>query len=277
MPGIEIAGGIMHNHGKRNIIGILIDAVDYDAATEFIIAAAREKRRAAIAALAVHGLMTGVLDREQKFRLNHFDLVVPDGQPVRWAENWLYGTGLPSPVIGRNLVLNVCAQAAAEGLPVYFYGSTPDVLSSLKRSLEKKYPGILIAGTESSRFRPLEPEEKSIIGSTIRDSGASIVFVGLGCPRQEVFAYEFRDLLNLPIVAVGAAFPFLAGKLAEAPQWMQNVGLEWLFRLASEPRRLWRRYILLNPLYILLVILQALGLSNFSSIGQPPTRELLYG
>jgi len=267
----------MHNHGKRNIIGILIDAVDYDAATEFIIAAAREKRRAAIAALAVHGLMTGVLDREQKFRLNHFDLVVPDGQPVRWAENWLYGTGLPAPVIGRNLVLNVCAQAAAEGLPVYFYGSTPDVLSSLKRSLEKKYPGILIAGTESSRFRPLEPEEKSIIGSTIRDSGASIVFVGLGCPRQEVFAYEFRDLLNLPIVAVGAAFPFLAGKLAEAPQWMQNVGLEWLFRLASEPRRLWRRYILLNPLYILLVILQALGLSNFSSIGQPPTRELLYG
>src|ERR1700692_1511033 len=148
----------MHNKGKRNIIGILIDAVDYEAATDFVLRAAREKRRAAISALAVHGLMTGVLDRVQKFRLNHFDLVVPDGQPVRWAVNQLHGTGLLGPVIGRNLTLRVCARAAAEGLPVYFYGSTPDVLSLLKQSLEEKFPGILIAGMESSKFRRLDPE-----------------------------------------------------------------------------------------------------------------------
>jgi len=267
----------MVNKGKRNIIGILIDAVDYEAATDFVLSAAREKRSATISALAVHGLMTGVLDRVQKFRLNHFDLVVPDGQPVRWAVNQLHGTGLLGPVIGRNLTLRVCARAAAEGLPVYFYGSTPDVLSLLKQSLEEKFPGILIAGMQSSKFRRLDPEEKQRIAGAIRDSGASMVFVGLGCPRQEVFAYEFRDILPMPILAVGAAFPFLAGKLPEAPRWMQDAGLEWLFRLVSEPKRLWRRYIFLNPAYMFLVMLQALGFSRFSTIGQEPYDELLHG
>ena len=101
--------------------------------------------------------------------------------------------------------------------------------------------------------------------------------MGLGCPRQEVFAYEFRDTLRVPVLAVGAAFPFLAGKLPEAPVWMQNFGLEWLFRLGAEPKRLWRRYVFLNPAYLLLVSLQALGFLNFSTNGQAPTKELLYG
>lgn len=267
----------MQNKGKRNIIGILINAMDYEAATDFVLRAAREKRSATTTALAVHGLMTGVLDREQKFRLNHFDLVVPDGQPVRWAVNWLHKTGLLAPVIGRNLTLRICARAAAEGLPIYFYGTTPEVLSSLKQSLEEQFPGILIAGMAGSKFRQLQPEEKPKIAAAIRDSGASIVFVGLGCPRQEVFAYEFRDILNMPIVAVGAAFPFLAGTLPEAPQWISDAGLEWLFRLASEPKRLWRRYVLLNPTYMFLVMLQALGFSRFSTRGRAPSHELLHG
>ena len=100
---------------------------------------------------------------------------------------------------------------------------------------------------------------------------------GLGRPKQEVFAYEFRDILPMPILAVGAAFPFLLGKLPEAPRWMQNAGLEWLIRLASEPKRLWRRYVLLNPAYMFLVILQALGFSSFSTSGQAPSDELLPG
>ena len=116
-----------------------------------------------------------------------------------------------------------------------------------------------------------------MVAATIRESGAAIVFVGLGCPRQEVFAYEFRDVLDVPIVAVGAAFPFLSGKLREAPLWMQNAGLEWLFRLVMEPQRLWRRYVLLNPTYLLLVGLQAVGFLSFSTNGRAPTKELLYG
>ena len=124
-----------------------------------------------------------------------------------------------------------------------------------------------------SKFRTLVPKEKTTIATAIRESGASIVFVGLGCPRQEIFAYEFRNLVDLPIIAFGASFPFLANKLPEAPQWMQNAGPEWFFRILSEPRRLWRRYIFLNPTYMLLVTLQMLGFSSFSTRGQAPIDE----
>jgi len=104
-----------------------------------------------------------------------------------------------------------------------------------------------------------------------------MTFVGLGCPRQEAFVYEFRELLPMPLLAVGAAFPFLAGVIPQAPSWMQNVGLEWLFRLGAEPKRLWRRYVLLNPAYLFLIALQALKLSRFPTEGQSPAHELLHG
>jgi N-acetylglucosaminyldiphosphoundecaprenol N-acetyl-beta-D-mannosaminyltransferase len=136
---------------------------------------------------------------------------------------------------------------------------------------------LINAGMQSSTFRRLRPEEKIDQAQEIRASGAAIAFVGLGCPRQEAFAYEFRDHLRMPILAVGAAFPFLAGITPQAPRWMQDAGLEWLFRLQSEPRRLWRRYLLLNPAYLVCVAMQALRISRFSTDGQSPTHELLYG
>jgi N-acetylglucosaminyldiphosphoundecaprenol N-acetyl-beta-D-mannosaminyltransferase len=218
-----------------------------------------------------------VLDRDQKFRLNRFDLLAPDGQPVRWALNLLHGEKLPDRVYGPNLTLRLCARAAAEGIPVYFYGSSGEVLAALRRALESKCPGLRIAGMEASKFRRLSPDEKVELVNRIRLSGAGITFVGLGCPRQEVFAFEFRDLLRMPILSVGAAFPFLAGMVPQAPLWMQDAGLEWLFRLATEPRRLWRRYVYLNPAYIFLVALQALRVSQFQTRGQDPINEVLYG
>lgn len=267
----------MLNSGKKNIIGILIDAVDYEAAVEGIFKASREKRGYAVSALAVHGLMTGVLDPEQKFRLNHFDLLVPDGQPVRWVLNWLHRTKLRDRVYGPMLTLQICSRAAAEAMPVYFYGGTPEVLIRLKESLATKTPGLVIAGMEASKFRTLNSEEKSEVTERIRSSGASLVFVGLGCPRQEIFAYEFCHSLSMPVLAVGAAFPFLAGILPQAPAWMQNAGLEWLFRLASEPKRLWRRYVYLNPAYVFLSAIQGLRILQFSTEGKPPTGEILHG
>ena len=263
--------------GKRSVVGILIDIADYDSAVDFIVRAARARRGAAISALAVHGLMTGVFDRECKFRLNHFDLLVPDGQPVRWVLNWLYRAGLRDRVYGPDMTRKVCERAAREKIPVYFYGSTPEVLASLRYKLGLMFPALIIAGMRPSLFRRLRPEEKTELAEQIRSSGAAIVFVGLGCPRQEAFAYEFRDHLDMPIIAVGAAFPFLAGITPQAPRWMQDAGLEWLFRLQSEPRRLWRRYLLLNPAYLFCVVLQAIGVSRFSTNGDPPTHELLYG
>lgn len=267
----------MLNAGKRNVLGILISVADYEGAVEAILRAARDRVGFAVSALAVHGLMTGVFDREQKFRLNHFDLLTPDGQPVRWVLNWLHHAGLSDRVYGPDLTRKLCARAAQEGCPVYFYGSTNEVLSSLRRNLEVSFPALIIAGMEPSKFRRLRPDEKLQLATRIRNSGAAIAFVGLGCPRQEAFAYEFRDHLQIPTVAVGAAFPFLAGIVPQAPAWMQNAGLEWLFRLVAEPRRLWRRYLFLNPAYVFLVAMQAMGISRFSTDGKSPTTELLYG
>lgn len=267
----------MMQRGKRNVLGVAVSVVDYEGALERIFDAARRRSPLSVTALAVHGLMLAVLDREQRYRLNCFDLVVPDGQPVRWALNWLHGAALADRVYGPNLMLAACERACTEGLPVYLYGSTPEILARLRENLQRRFPGLLFAGVERSLFRKLTPEEKRQVVDRIRGSGASLVFVGLGCPRQEVWAYEFRELLSVPVLAVGAAFPFHAGTLPQAPRWMQQRGLEWVFRLSSEPLRLWRRYVFLNPLYLLLLSLQALGILRFRSEGKPPEHELLIG
>jgi len=255
----------MINAGKHNVLGVLMDAVDYEAAVEFVLKAAYERRGAAVSALAVHGLMNGVLHSEYKYRLDHFDLLVPDGQPVRWALNLLHGAQLRDRVYGPNLMLALCSRAEEVGLGVFLYGSTKEVLCGLRRSLEHRFPSLRIAGMEPSKFRRLSAGETTELIARIRSTGAAIVFVGLGCPRQEIWAYELREALSMPLVAVGAAFPFFAGTVHQAPKWMQDRGLEWLFRLLAEPR-LWRRYLFLNPLYVLLVALQLLRPSQFSSL-----------
>lgn len=270
-------GGRMLNLGKKNVLGILIAAVDYETVISFVFECATQSRGALISALAVHGVMTGVLDPEHKFRLNSFDLLVPDGQPVRWVMNQLYGTDLLDRVYGPELMRKICERAASEGTSIYLYGSTKPVVTSLAESLTRMFPGINIVGREPSAFRTLNPDERAALQERIHSSGASIVFVGLGCPRQEIFAYELRGNLSVPVLTVGAAFPLLAGMSPQAPPWMQRFGLEWLFRLVAEPRRLWRRYLLLNPVYVVLVVLQRLGLRHFSPQGRPPAKEVLVG
>jgi exopolysaccharide biosynthesis WecB/TagA/CpsF family protein len=162
-------------------------------------------------------------------------------------------------------------------LPIYLYGSTEPILQGFQKVLHQRSLGIRIAGAEPSRFRCLLPEEKQELIARIQASGARMLFVGLGCPRQEVFAYEVGRDLKMPVVAVGAAFPFLAGHIAQAPTWMQKRGLEWLFRLLTEPKRLWKRYLYLNPAYLALVTLQMLGRTLSPNDGIRPRREELYG
>ncbi len=236
--------------GKRNVLGVLVDAVDYEAATAQVLSAAREHRPLALTALAVHGVMTGVLDRAHNARLNSFDLVTPDGQPVRWALNLLHSAKLRDRVYGPTLTLKVLEGCAAEGLPVYLYGSTGETLERLTPRLQRMFPALKIAGVEASKFRQVQPGEDEQIAERIKGSGARVVLVGLGCPRQEVFAYAMRPLLDMPLMAVGAAFDYHAGQLRHPPGWMQRAGLEWLWRLGLEPRRLWRRYVVLNPVYL---------------------------
>jgi N-acetylglucosaminyldiphosphoundecaprenol N-acetyl-beta-D-mannosaminyltransferase len=268
----------MPDSGKRNVLGVQVDAIDYEAAVARILAAAEERQGFSVSALAVHGVMTGVLDATHRYRLNRLDLVVPDGQPVRWALNMLHGARLRDRVYGPELMLRVVREAAERGLPIYLYGSRREVLNDLSKALTAGFPGLVIAGTRPSRFRRLDAAEKRAVVEEIRASGAAITFVGLGCPRQEVWAYEYRDALRMPILAVGAAFDFHAGSLPQAPNRLQRAGLEWLFRLVQEPRRLWRRYLLLNPMFVWLILLQSLGLRDFSqSSGHVPEEELSFG
>lgn len=253
----------MRNEGKHSVLGVNINAVDYAYTVQTVITAAERGRPCSLSALAVHGVMTGVLDVAQNRRLNALDLVVPDGQPVRWALRLLYGINLPDRVYGPTLTLKVLEAAAARGLPVFFYGSKPETLDRLAANARSRYPALLIAGTLPSAFRRLSPEEKSRVADEIKRSGAKLVFVGLGCPRQETWAFEYRALLNMPILAVGAAFDFHAGILPQAPPEWQRRGFEWLYRLLQEPKRLWRRYLFLNPLYLWKLFLQRTNLKRF--------------
>lgn len=268
--------GYMIDKGKYNLLGVLVNAIDYEATVERIITAAYQRQSLTLSALAVHGVMTGALNSEHRYRLNHLDLVVPDGQPVRWALNILYKTDLPDRVYGPTLTLKVCERAAKEKLPIYLYGSRAEVLQMLVHKLKQLFPHLIIAGSQPSRFRQITREEQLAIAKTIMESGAAIVFVGLGCPRQEVWAYEHRELLSMPILAVGAAFDFHAGIVPQASPSIQRLGLEWAFRLKQEPRRLWRRYLLLNPLYLLLFIIQLFRLYHFETQGSIPS-SLRYG
>lgn len=264
--------------GRHSVLGVGINAVDYEAAVGKIVAAAREKRPFAVSALAVHGVMTGHMDAEHARRLNGLDLVVPDGQPVRWALKLLHGLSLPDRVYGPNLTLYTAKALAENNLSVYLYGSKQEVLEKFSENLKAKFPGLKIAGMEASKFRRTTQEEQAQIAERIKASGASAVFVGLGCPRQEVWAYEYRDLLNMPILAVGAAFDFHAGTLAQAPKHMQDAGMEWFYRLTKEPQRLWKRYVLLNPLFLWRLGLQAAKLKRFSVRGPDGSeRQELYG
>ncbi len=268
----------MIDRGKHNLLGVNIQAVDCNAAVAKIMTASQLRQPLGVSALAVHGVMTGVLDPTHRHRLNQLELVVPDGQPVRWGLNLLHQTGLKDRVYGPQLMLATCRAAELAGIPIFLFGGSPQLLEALSDNLLRRFPGLKVAGQLASKFRKVSPPEKKEIIDTINRSGAAITFVGLGCPRQEVWAYEFKDHLNMPVLAVGAAFNFHAGHLPQAPALMQRMGLEWLFRLGKEPVRLWKRYLLLNPYYLGLLFCQWTGLLKFDPQNTvTPTSDISYG
>lgn len=267
----------MIDRGKRNVLGVLVDECDYESAVARVVAAAQRREPFGVAAIAVHGVMTGVGDPEYRHRLNALELVTADGQPVRWAVNLLYGSRMRDRVYGPQLMLDVCAAAAVHGLPVYFYGSRAETLDRLVPRLVDQFPGLRVAGAEPSKFGTTTVTGKHEIVDRIRDSGARITFVGLGCPRQEVFAYEYRDALSMPVLAVGAAFDFHAGLLKQAGPTMQRLGLEWVYRIVQEPRRLAGRYARTNPRFLARLGAQRLGVWHPDpSATVAPSAEELY-
>jgi len=264
--------------GQHSVLGIDVNAIDYEAAVNKIISACFEKKSMTVTALAVHGVMTGVLDKTHNYRLNQFDLVCPDGQPVRWALRHLHGCDLKDRVYGPELTLRLCQEAAKQGVGIFLFGTTEEMLTKFSERLSERFDGLKIVGKRASKFRQLTEAERDELVDEINESGAGMCFVGLGCPRQEVFAFEMRDRVQMPLIAVGAAFAFHAGLLEQAPAWMQRNGLEWLYRLTREPKRLWRRYVYLNPAFLTLLALQRLGLyADATDRGTKPTEDVLFG
>lgn len=238
---------------KRTVFGVDLTPTTYDDVVAAVLAAAKARQPLAVTALATHGLMEAAHDEAFRDVVNGIDIVTPDGQPVRWALNRLHGTGLRDRVYGPDLTRRVLAAMEREGLAAFFFGSTEETCHELIRQTLEKHPALRIAGFQADRFREATTEEDAADVETILRSGADVVFCGRGCPRQERWVHAHRATIPLPSLAVGAAFDYIAGNLDRPPAWMQAAGLEWLYRLAQEPGRLWRRYLVTNTQYVLLM------------------------
>jgi N-acetylglucosaminyldiphosphoundecaprenol N-acetyl-beta-D-mannosaminyltransferase len=239
-----------------HVLDLRVDRLDYDQCVDRILAAAQARRFMAVAPANVHVVMEARRDEELARLLADFEMVVADGQPVRWMLNAIKAGDerhLDTRVYGPELMRRVARSAAQERLPVYLYGATESTLAALAAKLRDPLaPEIEIVGVYAPPFGDALWRGAARDAQRIHESGARIVFVGLGCPRQERWIGRYGAATHAPCLAVGAAFELWAGRKLMAPSWMQRTGLEWLYRLGTEPRRTWRRYLLHNPSYALL-------------------------
>jgi N-acetylglucosaminyldiphosphoundecaprenol N-acetyl-beta-D-mannosaminyltransferase len=236
---------------SQEVLGIPLALTDYTRTLDWIDAAVAARQRAFVCVAAVHTVMESQEDPQLREAVLASDFTVPDGQPLVWAMN-LLGHNLSSRVYGPDLMARCCERAALTGARMFLYGGrNQGALVQLALNLRTRYPGINIVGGYVPPFRPLTDEEEDFVLDEINGSKADIVWVGIGVPKQEKWMAAMRDRLDAPVlVGVGAAFDFHAGLIPQAPAWMQSMGLEWAYRLAREPGRLWRRYLHYNPRFV---------------------------
>lgn len=244
---------------RHELFGVRVSATSYDELVGRVIERGLRRQPTIVDFMCVHGLVHAAQNESFRRVINDFDVVATDGQPVRWALNWFHRAKLETRVYGPETMWRTCAAAEKAGVAIYLYGSSPEVIASLPRRLLESFPKLRIVGAESPPFRALTPEEDAEVAERINASGAGIVFVGTGCPRQEEFAWRQRHAIRAVQMCVGAAFDLHAGVKRMAPGWMQRHGLEWLYRLVQEPSRLWKRYLVNNTVFVALSVRQALS------------------
>lgn len=249
------ASGIGRGRAVAQILGIKTDSLSLDVAIERILVWSRIHESRYVTVSNVHVVVTASRDASYGQVINGADMAIPDGAPVAWMLRRL-GFANQSRISGPDLMWELCKKCAIEGLSVFFYGSTEATLTALNNRLLRAFPNLLIEGLESPPFRSLTVNEDTAITDRINASGTGIVFVGLGCPKQERWMAGHRGRVNAVMIGVGAAFDFHAGTVRRAPLWMRDNGLEWLYRLALEPARLWKRYLVTNTLFIILAARQ---------------------
>lgn len=250
-----------------SVLGVPVSIVDMAAAIEVIDGWIAARRHEFVCLRDVHGVMACQDDPELLEIHRRAGMVAPDGVPLVWLGR-LLGHHTIRRVCGPDLMPALCERASARGTRHFFYGGAPGVAESLAERLQARFPGLEVVGTHTPPFRPLSEEEDAAVVRKINESRADIVWVGLSTPKQERWMAGHLGRLEAPVMlGVGAAFDFHAGTVKRAPLWMQRSGLEWLYRLASEPRRLWRRYLVLAPRFVVLVALQLLGFSRYQRGG----------
>lgn len=247
---------------RVNVIGLKLSVCNYDLATKKIVEMVRQNEGGYVCVSTVHMAMEAFDDPVYAKMVNDADLITPDGMPMLWMKK-LQGAKDVSQVRGTNLMVNLFSIAEENSFTVGFYGGSQEVLDELSERLEKDFPKLQVSYIYSPPFRPLTEEEDKEVTKNIANSATDILFIGLGCPKQERWMADHSDRIDSVMIGVGAAFNFYAGKTKESPEWMRKVGLEWLFRLVQEPRRLWKRYIILNPRFVWQAMLQLTGLKKF--------------
>jgi len=250
-------------HERVNILGVRVSALNMAQALSIIDEWIARRQRHYVCVSGVHGLMESQRDEGLRRIHNGAGLVTPDGMPLVWLSR-LHGRGHVERVYGPDLMLALCEHSLSKGYKHFFYGGGEGVPERLAHSLRRRFPGLRVAGGYSPPFRPLSGAEEEQIVEAIDEADPDVVWVGLSTPKQERWMAEHLGRLAAPVlIGVGTAFDFHSGLKKQAPRWMQRSGLEWLFRLATEPRRLGRRYLVNNPLFVLLVLQQAFGLKRY--------------
>jgi N-acetylglucosaminyldiphosphoundecaprenol N-acetyl-beta-D-mannosaminyltransferase len=256
---------VASDHASFQVLGVRVNAVQIADVVAQMEEWIHDRGKChSIAATSMHGIVEAQRDPTFKETLNSTDLVVPDGMPLVWLGRRA-GYHLPRRVYGPDLMLAFCEQTAARGYRHFFYGGEPGVTERLAESLKHRFPVMEVCGTFSPLFRSLNEEEDREIGSMISRAAPDVLWVGLGTPKQERWMFEHARRIKVPVmVSVGAAFDLLSGRRKQAPRWLRDRGLEWLFRLVQEPRRLWRRYLLCGPQFLAYLALDSSFRSNFS-------------
>lgn len=255
---------------SKPILGVQISTTSYTDACDRIQHWAKNSTSCYVVAANVHVIMSAYWDRAYLKVLDRAALITPDGMPLVWGLR-LMGFPGQQRVYGPDLMLAWCERAAHLGFPIYLYGGTKSMLQKLSESLTEKFPGLQIAGSHAPPFHTLTPEEEADDIERIHRSGARVVFVGLGCPKQEYWMSRQQGQLQAVMIGVGAAFSFFSGEVSQAPRWMMRLGLEWLYRFGQEPGRLWRRYLITNPAFVVLFGWQLLQ----ERLGRDPVKKPL--
>jgi len=251
VPQFDVDGADAVPPPAANVLGVPLALTDYERTMDWMDATIDQGRQGYVCVAAVHTVMVCQEDAELREAVLASDLTVPDGQPLVWAMNML-GHRLSSRVYGPDLMARYCERSVETGTRMFLYGGrNQGALVQLALNLRRRYPGVKIVGGYAPPYRPLSDEEETAILDEINRSGADVVWVGIGVPKQEKWMAAMRHRLRAPVlVGVGAAFDFHAGLVPQAPNWVQASGLEWAYRLVHEPRRLWKRYLRYNPRFV---------------------------